>query len=151
MAYQELKKRYGQKLNPDAITKVIICEIYKHASKESADTAAHWLSEWSGVNLEGHMLRLLRVKMKHISEHSKKLRGAKLTKFLTEIFSFPKSGLPVPQVTETYTTTYESEVSSPVAQPNSSTCGDGSNCTIVPISGDTKNDTILIDLLVPNI
>jgi len=42
-------------------------------------------------------------------------------------------------------------VSSPVAQPNSSTCGDGSNCTIVPISGDTKNDTILIDLLVPNI
>ena len=97
------------------------------------------------------MLRLLRVKMKHISEHSKKLRGAKLTKFLTEIFSFPKSGLPVPQVTETYTTTYESEVSSPVAQPNSSTCGDGSNRTIVPISGDTKNDTILIDLLIPNI
>ena len=51
MAYQELKKRYGQKLNVDAITKLIICEIYKHASKDSADTAGHWLSKWSAVNL----------------------------------------------------------------------------------------------------
>jgi len=144
MAYQELKKCYGQKLNPNVITKVIICEIYKHASKESTNTAAHWLSEWSGVNLEGHILPLLRVKMKRISKHRKKLRGAKLTKFLTERFSFPKSGLPVPKVTETYTTTYESEVSSPpVAQPNSSTCGDGLNRTTVPISGDAKNDNFL--------
>jgi len=71
MAFQELKKPFGQKPNLDAITKLIICEIYKHASRESVDTAAHWLSEWSGVNLEDNILPLLRVKMKRISKHRK--------------------------------------------------------------------------------
>jgi len=40
MAYQELKKCFGQKLNPDPITKLIIRDIHKYASKESANTAA---------------------------------------------------------------------------------------------------------------